>query len=285
MGAGASRTNSSNELRAFFENDGEQWKDPDEKINTSLQSAMSGLLLASSDRNFVTSSKYINAVCVDSWGIINGITSQRAFCEMFYFNFHNLDPESASLHRPRTRSTSAGNTQASLLIHIIRFMLKLQDVTWKCKKHLRALGRKHVLYNIERKHVECFNEALLTTIAEIPGLVNLSEILRSWTSLLVFITEQMYLEDIKLVTRSLSAPALSVPSQDGLDMRASAKANMPHDAILSAIPEFLEEISEHHDCVLSPSKLPLQNSQTLQLCDVMSDVHSTLRTAASSEDF
>lgn len=200
-----------------FHKSSETWNPDENEILGTFQSFL-GWLAPLIDKNFAHNHKYVHIICVNSWDYINTVVPPAVFCEAFFQNFTNLDPEACLLLCPRTRSSLAGNTRISLLIHMIRFMLKIRVVTRKAKKHLRALGRRHLLMGIEKKHVSSFNDALMMTIANAPNSSSLAETLRCWSSLLNFVTEQLYFDNIKLVdhiTPTISDLAETVDSATG----------------------------------------------------------------------
>ena len=219
MGSGVSRhVRPSNELVEFTTTIAEHplWADPDNVSRTEQMSI--------ANQNFVHNSKLVCDICTESWNFIEKMTGQVKLCEIFFANFAAMDPDSCQLQCPRTRSTKAGNTRESLFLHIVHYMLDLQENTWQVRKQLRALGRKHVLYGIERRHVEVFNRAFLTTIASIPCHLHLAVSLRCWSSLLSFVIEQMFFENIKLVhhvTKSscpVEAPEMTFSITDESDI-------------------------------------------------------------------
>lgn len=197
-----------------FHKSSETWNPDENEILGTFQSFL-GWLAPLIDKNFAHNHKYVLMICVNSWDYINTVVPPAVFCEAFFQNFTNLDPEACLLLCPRTRSSLAGNTRPSLLLHMIRFMLKIQVVSQKTKKHLRALGRRHLLLGIEKKHVSSFNDALMMTIAKTLNMPSIAETLRCWSSLLNFVTEQLYFDDIRLVehfTPTTSELALSFES-------------------------------------------------------------------------
>ena len=162
------------------------------------------LFLSISDRSFVKHSKYVQMMCTLSWDILEAAIGRTPLCEVFFRNLMTVDSEACALQCPRTRGSRCGNTPASLFVHIVHFMLKLSDASWRVKKRLRALGRKHVLYGIQKKHAESFSEAFLMTISQLEHKSRDSDTLRCWSSLLSFVTEQMFVERIHLVNHITS---------------------------------------------------------------------------------
>lgn len=141
------------------------------------------------------------ALCVACWRDIDFFIGPQNFCRDFFTLFDTTYPESAALFRPRRK---AGNyyrfdSRYSMLINVVRFLLRFKDTSFNTKRKLRAIGRMHYISGVTKEHVRNFNEILLRCIKSYLGPRDLETFETPWRDLLEFTAQEMYIEDIQLV--------------------------------------------------------------------------------------
>ena len=212
---------------------------PCEEEEEDLEARLISYFLSTPSTVFSENCSYITSQCSNSWTTIQSNHLIKEFCDRYFVNLERIDYEAYRLQSPRTRSSLRGNTRTSLLLYIIRFMLSICDTTWKVKKCLRSLGRKHVLYGIDRRHMQSFKAAFIATVMSIPSQFHISETMQCWSSLIDFVTEQMYVKDVKLVAHFTPSDMLEkrldyvgnkeCDTQRTISMRESLSCTSGHD--------------------------------------------------------
>jgi hemoglobin-like flavoprotein len=144
---------------------------------------------------------YRKSVCEASWENIKAFVGIKPFCGLFFQIFAATDESVCNLFRPRMRirRRQFAATREGLLMHVVEYLVSVEDDNFETKKRIRALGRKHLLSGIKREHIKVFNDVFITTLLNIPDIRECLITMSSWTGLLDFMANEMYIEDIQLV--------------------------------------------------------------------------------------
>jgi hypothetical protein len=141
------------------------------------------------------------AMCRASWNDVEFFIGRETFCVKFFQLFDTLHPEAAQLFRPRkkARNTWKYHSRWELLLNVVHFFLRLSDSSFKTKKKLRAIGRKHFLSGVRKDHVKGFNDVLIMCFQSFQCHRDVEMYTRPWLEILDFCAQEMYIEDIQLV--------------------------------------------------------------------------------------
>lgn len=144
---------------------------------------------------------YKKSVCEASWENIKAFIGVKPFCGLFFQIFAATDASACKLFRPRTRirKRDFAATREGLLMHVVDYLVSIEDDSFETKKKIRALGRKHLISGIRKEHMKVFNDVFITTLLNIPDIRECLITMSSWTGLLDFVANEMYIEDIHLM--------------------------------------------------------------------------------------
>lgn len=158
-------------------------------------------------------SRTTQALCRASWNDIEFFIGKETFCIKFFQIFDSVHPAVSQLFRPRkkARNTWKYHSRWELLMNVVHFFLKLSDSSFKTKKKLRSIGRKHFLSGVNKEHVNAFNDVLIICFQSFQCPQDIEIYTRPWLELLGFCAQEMYVEDIHLVKVPFTSTPVSTP--------------------------------------------------------------------------